>query len=164
MGQPKGGGYTKKSNFTPGQESLLNQITQNAGQYTNQAAEGYRQFLPGGGGGQPIIDQAMQRYQQQTLPSIMNAFGSGAKTSSALNQALGASAANLNTDLAAQLSQMQLSAAQGLGNLGLGSQSQGLGAQPFSHLQTAPPFWQDMILALLGAGGGAARGYLGGGR
>ena len=162
MGQPKGGGYTQKSNYQPMQQQLLNQVSQNAGQYTNQAAQGYQQFLPGGGGGQPIIDAAMQRYQQQTLPSVMNAFGSGAKTSSALNQALGASAANLNTDLAAQLSQLQLQAAQGLGNLGTAGQSQALNAQPFSHLQSAPPMWQQLIQSLLSGASGYATGRYGG--
>lgn len=162
MGQPKGGGYTQKSNYQPLQQTLLNQVLQNAGQFTNQAAEGYKQFLPGGSGGKPIIDAAMQNYQQQTIPSILNAFGSGSKGGSALNQALAASGSNLNTNLASQLAQMQLQASQGLGALGTTGQQQGLAAQPFSHLQSAPPFWQQALLAAIQGGSGFAQGRFGG--
>jgi hypothetical protein len=147
MGQSKSGGYTQKSNITDEQKSFLDQLLAQANPNIQGASEGFKQFLPGGGGGQAIANQAQQRFQQQTIPSIMNAFGSGAKSSSALNQALAAGASNLNTDIAAQLANMQLGASQGLGNLGL--QQGGLGAQTsqFSHLQKQMPFWQSALLA-----------------
>lgn len=162
MGLTKGGSYSQKPNYTPGQETLLNQTVGNAGKFTNEAASGYREFLPGGGGGDAIKAQAMKDYEQKTLPSILNAYGSGSKGSSALNQAVASSGANLNTDLASMLSQLQLHAAGGIGNLGLGSQQQGLSAQPFSYQQNAPsPILQ--ILQLLSSGAqGAAGGWLGG--
>jgi len=116
--------------FAPAQSPEADRMAQ-------EAAAGYQQFLPGGGGGQPIVQAALNRFQQQTLPSIMQAYGSGAKTSSALNQALAAGAANLNTDLAAQLAGMQLTAASGLG--GLSGQQSRLGldrsAQEIAALQ-----------------------------
>lgn len=147
MGQSKGGGYTKKSSVTSEQKTLLDQLLSNANPQLQQAAQGYMQFLPGGGGGEAIANAAQQRFQQQTVPSIMNAFGSGAKSSSALNQALAAGAANLNTDIASQLAQMQLQAASGLG--GLGMQQAGLGAQTpqFAYMQKQMPFWQSALLA-----------------
>lgn len=160
MGQSKGGGYTKKDVFTPDQLSILQQIMGQSAGNLGSAAEGFKQFLPGGGGGEAIAQAAQSRFQQQTLPSIMNAFGSGAKSSSALNQALAAGAANLNTDLASQLAQMQLSAASGLGSLG-GAQAQ-LGSQPqFAYMQRQMPFWQSALLGGLGAGGQLAGGFLG---
>lgn len=160
MGQSKGGGYMQLPTVTGGQGTALDWLM-NQGQGNQEAAaEGYKQFLPGGGGGQPIIDAAQQRFQQQTIPSIMNAYGSGAKSSSALNQALAAGGANLNSDIAAQLAQMQLSAAQGLG--GMGGQQSALGQSPqFAYQQKQMPFWQSAILAGIGAGGDAGRSYLG---
>ena len=145
MGQPKGNPYMKVDAYTGGQQSLLNSILQMAQPMLNQAAQGYQQFLPGGGGGQPIIDAATNRYQQQTIPTILASLGSGNKGSSALNQALASSAANLNTDLGAQLAQMQLQASQGLGALGQGGAQMGLGAQPFHLMQKQQPYWQTLL-------------------
>lgn len=161
MGQSKGGGYIKQDTLTPDVVKLLQQLTGNAQPQIQGAAEGYKQFLPGGGGGQAITDAANKNYQQKTLPSILNAFGSNSKGGSALNQALGASAANLNTDLASQLAQMQLSAAGGLGSLGL-SQA-GLSAQTpqFAYQQQQTPFWQQALLGTIGAGGDVLGGWLG---
>ena len=161
MGQSKGGGYTKKSAITGSQKTLLDQLLSQAAPNLQQAAGGFSQFLPGGGGGEAIANQAQQRFQQQTIPSIMNAFGSGAKSSSALNQALAAGGANLNSDIASQLAQMQLSAAGGLSSLGLGQS--GLGAQTpqFSYAQRQQPFWQSALLGGLGAAGQLGGAYLG---
>lgn len=153
MGQSKGGGYTKKAALLPQQKSALFNLLQQSSPYTQQAAQGFQQFLPGGGGGDAIAKAAMQRYQQQTIPSILNAFGSDNKGSSSLNQALAASAANLNTDLAAMLSQAQLSAAQGLGGLGTNLGQLGLGTPGFAYLQRQPPMWQQLLNPLISAGG-----------
>ncbi len=161
MGQSKDGGYIKKNTLLPEQMSLLQQILGQAGGFTQGAAEGYKEFLPGGGGGDAIKAQAMRDYQQKTIPSIFNAFGSDSKSSSALNQALGASASDLNTNLASKLSEMQLSAAQGLGNLGLGSQQQGLSTPGFAYMQRQLPFWQQALLASIQSGGEAVRGVAG---
>lgn len=143
--------------------SLLQQILSQAGGNTQAASEGFKQFLPGGGGGEAIKQQAYNDYQQRTIPSIMNAFGSNSKGSSALNQALASSGADLNTNLASLLSQMQLSASQGLGHIGAMGQQQGLGTQGFSYLQRQPPLWQQLLSSGLQAGGQAGRGYFGGG-
>lgn len=163
MGQSKGGGYSKKETLLPEQMGLLQQILGQSSPYLQQAAQGYAQFLPGGEGGEAIKKQAMQDYQQQTIPSILNAFGSGSKGSSALNQALAASASNLNTNLASQLAQMQLAASQGLGNLGLGASGQGLSTPGFAYLQRQPPLWQQLLLAGVGGAGQLGRGYAAGG-
>lgn len=157
MGQSKGGGYKKLTTATKQQQTFLNNILQQANPNLQQAAQGYAQFLPGGGGGEAIANAAQQRFQQQTLPSIMNAFGSGAKTSSALNQALAAGGANLNTDIASILSQLQLNAAQGMGNLGLGLGNIGTQSQ-FAYAPRQMPFWQQFALAGIGAGGETAKG------
>lgn len=161
MGQSKGGGYKKQPTLSREQMTLLNQLIGQANPNQTAAAEGFKQFLPGGGGGQAITNAAYNNFQQRTIPSILNAFGSGAKSSSALNQALAAGGANLNTDLASMLAQMQLNAASGLG--GLGSQQANIGTQTptFAYLQRQQPFWQSALLGGLGAGGQAAGGFLG---
>lgn len=161
MGQSKGGGYMQMPTLNQGQQNQLNQITSGTNPLINQAAQGYQQFLPGGEGGQPIISDAMRRYQQQTIPQILNAFGSGGKGSSALNQALGASGADLQSSLMSQLAQMQLGAAQGLGNLQQGQQQIGLGTSPFAYLQKQPPMWQQILQSTLGAAGGIGAGLAG---
>jgi len=117
-GLTKSAGYSKKKTLSPEQMTQLQKILQGAGENVDQSAEGYRQFLPGGGGGEAIKAQAMQDFQRKTLPAITGQFGSDSKSSSALNQALAQGGADLNTSLASFLSQMQLNAAQGLGDLG----------------------------------------------
>lgn len=161
MGQSKGGGYKKLPALTPQQTTLLNQMLGQASGNIGAASEGFKQFLPGGGGGQAITNQANQNFQQQTIPSILNALGGGSKGSSALNQALAAGASNLNTDLAAMLSQLQLSAASGLGGLGLGQSGQGLGTSQFAYAPRQTPFWQQATLGAINAGGKAAGAFLG---
>ena len=163
MGQSKGGGYTQKTTVTPQQQALLDQLLGMAGQNQQQAAAGFSQFLPGGGGGEAISKAAHQRFQQQTLPSILNAYGSDNKGSSALNQALAAGASNLNTDIASQLAQMQLQAASGLG--GLGTNQAQLGSKDqFAYLQRQQPFWQSALLAGIGGAGQVGGSALGGWR
>lgn len=160
MGQPRGGGYQKIGINTPTQNSAIEQLLQMAIPNYEQAAQGFQQFLPGGGGGQAISDAAQQRFQQQTIPSILNAFGRGSKGSSALNQALASGGANLNTDLASQLAQMQLSAASGLG--GLAGQQTGAGLSPtYALAQRQMPFWQSALLGGIGLGGQLGGAYLG---
>lgn len=159
MGQSKGGGYTKKDTLLPEQMTLLKQIlTQGGGPFAQQAAQGYQQFLPGGGGGEAIKAQAMRDYQQKTIPSILNAFGSGSKGSSSLNQALAGSAADLNTNLASQLAQMQLAASQGIGQLGMQNQQQGLGTPGFAYMQRQPPLWQQLLSTGIGSSGDILKG------
>jgi len=160
MGQSKGGGYTQKQTVTPDVATFLQQILGPAMQNQQGAAEGFRQFLPGGGGGQAITNQANRNFEQHTIPSILNAFGTGSKGSSALNQVLGASAANLNTDLAGQLAQMQLYASQGLGGLGQGQSQIGTQTPQFAFAQRQQPFWQSALLGALGAGGQAGGSWL----
>ena len=158
MGQSKGGGYKKKDVLLPEQMSLLKQILGQSPGYTQSAAEGYQQFLPGGGGGEAIKNQAYKDYEQRTIPSIMNAYGSNNKGSSALNQALASSGADLNTNLASLLSQYQLNAAQGLGSLGTQGQQQGLSTPGFAYLKRQPPLWQQLLQGGIQAGGSIVSG------
>lgn len=162
MGQSKGGGYIQKDTLTPEQKGFLDQLLGSAGGNINQAAQGFASFLPGGGGGKAITDQANKNFQQQTVPSILNAFGTGSKGSSSLNQALAAGASNLNTDIASMLSQMQLQASQGLGNLGLGAGGLGAGTPQFAYLQKQPPAWQTLLQGSLGPLGAIIGGGLAG--
>lgn len=156
MGTPKGGGYNKMNNRAPFQLDALKNITSQSAPYLAQAAQGYQQFLPGGGGGQAMTNQANQNFQQQTIPSILNSFGAGNKGSTSLNQALAGGAANLNTDLASMLSQLQLTAAQGLG--GLGIQGQQLGqTDTFDWLQRQPALWQQLLQGFMQAGNEGAK-------
>lgn len=163
MGQSKDGGYMKKDTLLPEQlQTLISQLSQSQGN-TQASAEGFKQFLPGGGGGDPIKAQAMKDYQQKTIPSILNAFGSGSKGSTSLNQALASSGADLNTNLASMLSQLQLQASQGIGSLGSNQSQQGLSTPGFSYLQRQPPLWQQLLQTGVQTGGKVAGAYLGAG-
>lgn len=159
MGQSAG--YSKESTLQPQQQTLLNNVLSQAGPYMQNAAQGYMQFLPGGGGGEALKQQAQQNFQQNTIPSILNAFGSGTKGSSSMNQALATGGANMNTDLSAMLSQLQMQAAQGLGNLGMGATQQGLGTNTMAYMPKAPPVWQQILGPLISAGGKMGAAYLG---
>jgi len=160
MGQSRGGNYEQQSVITPEIQSFLQQILGPAMQNQQAASQGYKDFLPGGKGGQAITDQANKNFQQQTIPSILNAFGSGAKGSSSLNQALAAGASNLNTDLSSMLAQAQLTASQGIGNLGT-SQSQTAAQTPqFALAPKQPSLLEQFLLAGTHAGGEAAKGLL----
>jgi hypothetical protein len=162
MGQSKGGGYDKLPTFTPEQSSALSEFLRQAQQNSQAAGEAYKSFLPGGTGAESITKAAQQRYNQQTLPSILNAYGTGNKGSSGLNQALASSASDLNTNIASQLAGMQLQAAGGLGGLGLGQGQIGSQSQ-FAYAPQQQSFLQSLLLSLLGSGGQVARGAIGGG-
>ena len=82
MGLGGGSGYEKLNTQTPGQQNIMQQIerwatgqegVQDSELYKNSVA-GVNQFLPGGGGGKPIADEAYRLYNQRTVPTIMNAF------------------------------------------------------------------------------------------
>jgi len=170
MGPPKGGGYIKKDVLTPTGNSVLEQLLklagnqfQSAGDITQnpayqQALSATQSFLPNAQGQTPgfapIQAEAQRNFQQQTIPSILGAFGQGNKGSSALNQALAGAGQNLNSSLGSLLAQMQLQAANQSGNLaqipynqGLQSANLGLNTSPFAYLQKANPFWQDLLLS-----------------
>lgn len=160
MGQSKGGGYEKLPTKTPEQTSGLMNLLQQALQNSQGAAQGFNQFLPGGKGNEAIANAAQQRFQQQTVPSILNSFGQNVKGSSSLNQALASGAANLNSDIAAQTAQNSLQASQGLAGLGLG-QGQ-LGSQDlFAYLQKNPSILQQILGPLIGGAGAVGGAYLG---
>lgn len=180
MGQSKGGGYEQIGALNQDQQTILSQLLggaqSNLGSGGNlsqnplyqQAVNATQQLLPGGNGFAPIQQQAMNNYQQNTVPSLLNSLGSNAKSSSALNQALAASAGDLNTNLAAQQSQMQMGAAGQAANLaqmpfqqGLQASQVGLGTAPFAYGQKQLPFWQQLLLGGTQAGGQVAGKYLG---
>jgi len=162
MGQSKDGGYQKLDALTPEVKTFLDKMLGQSQSNSDLSAEGYKQFLPGGQGANAITNQANQQFQQQTLPSIMNAYGSNSKSSSSLNQALAAGAANLNTDIAAKLAEMQLQASQGLGNLSSNQAQLAAGKDRFAWTPRQMPFWQQYILAGAGAASQAAKGAAGG--
>ncbi len=162
MGQSKGGGYDQRSTLLPEQLSSLLQMLQQAQGNTQQASEAYKGFLPGGKGAEAITQQAQQQYKQNTIPSILNQFGSGSKTSSALNQALAASGSDLNTNLASMLSKLQLDAASGLAGLGSNQQSIGLGTPAFAFQEQQRPAWQSWVSPAIQAAGTVGGAYLGG--
>ena len=154
MGAAKDGGYIKQATATGKQSKGIDQFLKLAQDYLKQSGEAQKGYLPGGKSNQAVTTAANNNFNQETLPSIMNAFGSGAKSSSALNQALAAGASNLNTNIAAQNSQTGLQAAQGLGSLGSGLG--GLGTQSqFAYSQRQQPFWQSALLGGINAAGSA---------
>lgn len=76
---------------------------------------------------QSFIDPAMMTFEQQVLPAIQQRFvDANAGSSSALNQALGQSAADLSTMLGSQMGQFYQGQQQNaLSALGLGTQAAG---------------------------------------
>lgn len=150
---------------TSRQNKVLDKLLKQSIPLQKEAADIYRGFgSPTGSAARSITEAANTNFQQQTIPSILNAFGSDSRGSSALNQTLAAGASNLNQNIAAQLAQMQLQGAQGLGNLGTGNAQIGTQTPQFAYLQRQQPFWQSLLLGGVQAGGEAARGALGGGR
>ena len=89
--------------MTGGQSDLLNQLIQQYSQQMGQGQDQYQDLFQ-----QSFIDPAMRTFEQQTVPAIQQRFAdAGASSSSALNQALGQSAADLNTMLGSQMGQFQ---------------------------------------------------------
>jgi len=85
------------SGMGPQLNSLLMSLLQPGGQ------QGYQDLFQ-----QSFIDPAMRTYEQQVLPAIQQRFvDANAGSSSALNQALGQSAADLSTMLGSQMGQFQ---------------------------------------------------------
>lgn len=111
---------------------------------------------------QAFVDPAMMQFEQQILPAIQQRFvDAGAGSSSALNQALGQSAADLSTMLGSQMGQFtqQQQALGQQGQLGgLGALQGAIGQQAFQ-----PMIQQRQGLAgpLIGAAGTALGGHLG---
>lgn len=141
--------FDEISTYRQPAQSWVDNLFSQIGNYIPQAGATFQKFLTPEGG-QAFTNQAMQNYRQNILPEIFNAYGSEAgKNSSALNQALAGSAANLNTDLMSLLSQLQLQSAQGLGNLGLHSGQLGLqgSIRSFAPRQTSP--LQQVLLGLI---------------
>lgn len=179
MGQGSGG-YERKRSVSRGQQKLSNQAASFAGQQFDlggiqnnplyqQALQTLQSFQPGGQGFTPIAQEAQRNFQQQTIPQIMNAFGTGSKSSSSLNQALAGAGQNLNSSLAAQQSEYALNSLQQLFSaLGIpfeqGIQAANVANQKdqFAFTPKATPFWQEATLGGIQAGGNALRGGGGG--
>lgn len=151
----------KQDTVTPEIQQLLRQLASSAGNNANAAAEGFNQFLPGGGGGQAISDAAHRRFQQETIPSILGAFGQNVKGSSSLNNALASGASNLNSDIASKLAEMQLQASQGLSNQAANQANTAAGTQQFAYQPRQQPLWQSALLAGIGGGSKIAQAYAG---
>ena len=109
---------------------------------------------------QSFIDPAMLTFQNQVLPAIQQRFvDAGAGSSSALNQALGQSAADLSTMLGGQMGQFQQGQQQNtLQALGLGNQA--LGQRSFDPIIQKR---EGILGPLIGAGAKAAGAAFGGG-
>lgn len=163
MGQSKGSGYQQVPTLPPNIIQLLNQMAQQSQGLSQQAAQGYQDFLPGGKGGEAFRNQANQNFQQQTIPSILNAFGSGTKGGSSLNQALAQGGSNLNTDLSALLANAQLSASGGLANLAGNQQQIATQTPQFALQQRQPALWQQILQTGLNTAGQLGAGWASGG-
>ncbi len=149
--------------MTPEQQQLMGQGIQGLGPQVNQAfAQGIGPYDPSQFQDlfqQAFIDPAMQVYEQQALPAIQQRFVDvGAGSSSALNQALGQSAADLSTMLGTQMGQFyqqQQGNQQNMLQMLMGT----LGQRAFD-----PIIQQQQGLAgpLIGAAGQIGGGYMAG--
>jgi hypothetical protein len=92
-----------------GKKGLPTDINKLSKQYA-EAGKGTDQFFA------PIKEQAMRDFNQTTVPNLLTQYGQGSKSSSALNQALGAAASSLHQDLASNFANMKQQMASGLFN------------------------------------------------
>lgn len=134
-----------------------------------RAGQGAEQFF------QPIQDRAVRDFNQQTAPQIVSQYGQGAKSSSALNQALSAAAGNLSENIASNLATMKQNQATNLLNMSQNSKlsnfnnrlaaSQSAIGQPSAYQpNTQAPLSMLQQYGPLAAGGiGAVLGGIGGG-
>ena len=83
-----------------GKKGATTDVNKLAKQYA-QSGKGTEQFFA------PIKEQAMRDFNQQTVPDLLTQYGGGTRSSSALNQALGAAAGNLHQDLASNFANMK---------------------------------------------------------
>lgn len=67
----------------------------------------------------PEIEAAQRNFSQSTAPQLLQQYGQGGKSSSALNQALSGAAGNLNTDIQARLNELALGYGQNIGEMNL---------------------------------------------
>lgn len=88
-----------------------------------QAGEGSEQFY------QPIQNQAVRNFNQQTVPNLLTQYGQGSKSSSALNQALGSAASQLHENLAANFANMKQQQAMGVFNASNANRAQNIANQ-----------------------------------
>jgi len=174
-------GYQQLSTLNSGQRRLLQQLLGSLqGQSSNiQQSPLFQQgssFLQNLLSGSPEATAAfeapyMRQFNEQTVPGLAERFsgmGSGAQSSSAFSQALGAAGAGLQENLASLRGQLQM------GGLG---QALGYAQQPISNLQGfsqlglgtstkafAPkqlPFWQQLLLGASQGGSQAVGSMLG---
>ena len=169
-------GYQKLSTMSRGQSGLLKQLLGSLqGQSSNiqqsplfQQGSSFLQSLLSGSPEATAAFEApfMRQFNEQIIPQLAERFsgmGAGAQSSSAFQQALGQSGADLSERLASLK-----------GNLGLQGAGQALGyaQQPISNLQglsqlglgtstkafvpKQKPFWQSMLTSLAGGAGQAA--------
>lgn len=122
----------------------------------------------GGEGADRFAAPFMRQFQEQTIPKLAERFaglGAGAQSSSAFQQALGTSAADLSERLASLSGQREQGALSGLQGL-LGTPTQGL-------VKKSPAWWMQLLQPLLGGigqglgglatgGAGSLAGILGG--
>ncbi len=169
-------GYNVLSTLSPQQQTLLNQIFSSlqgrsgsvADQPTFKSGESYIQRLLGGDT-EAFEAPLMRQFREQTIPGIAERFsaaGSGAQSSSAFQQALGAAGADLGERLGALRGGLQLQALpQALGYAQApASQIQDiLGLQTQALVPKRRSAWQEALLGLSGGlGSGIGAGLTGG--
>lgn len=95
----------RQQQFASGTDPLSQRLQQEFGIGGNayQGTQGYEQAKAVF---DPIRADARREFNQSTLPDVLNTFGRGSKASSALNQALGSAAQDLETRMSAQLSML----------------------------------------------------------
>jgi hypothetical protein len=171
------------SNFSPEQsgllQRLLGQINPESFQLQQnplyQQGQSYLQNLLSGSpeAFKAFEDPFKQQYQEEIVPQLAERFtGLNGQNSSAFRQALGESGKDLTTRLAALRGELQQGASgqalgysQAPGNMALNQAQVGLGAQPFSYLNSSGSSgFLSQLLGGLGGGVGSAFGQFGGQR
>lgn len=137
-------------NYSPRQQSFLDMLLQGSQQGT-QGSMDWLKGLFGDEGFEDYERPAMEQFNQQIIPGIMEKFaGAGAKSSSGLNQALAQAGRGLSGDLAAQRGNMRFSGINALQNYG----NQALGRQSTPYMTQGSEGNIGNIIKLLGMLGG----------
>jgi len=138
------GEFQQTNRYNPEQQGAMSQILQQALAGLQNPSQGF----------EPIAQDAMKRFQSDTVPSLAERFtsmGEGAQRSSGFQQALGDAGADLSSNLGAQQAQYSLQK-QGLLQQLLG---QGLTPQFDNNYQQGQPGMLGPLLGLIAKLGGS---------
>jgi len=166
-------GYDLFSTLLPQQMDVLSKLLSGGGLESSPLFQQGSSYLSNLLSGSPEAFESFEKpfkrqYQQEIVPELAErftgSFGPGGQRSSAFQNALAASGSDLTERLATLRSGLQMQAvpqAFGAAQQPLSNLQNLLGISGMGAVQQSQPFWQQLLLGLLGGVGQAAGGYFG---